>query len=140
MRKTITITLPIRAMPCPRPRSRGNGKGIYMPAKYIEYKKALRQIADYTLESCHGMTLDKVLQTIDIDTIDIEFWFKIPKSRLKKLNNGDPHRQKPDGDNLYKAVIDALVDNDEKIASGRFTKRWTNRDFIYITISGEVTE
>jgi Holliday junction resolvase RusA-like endonuclease len=57
-------------------------------------------------------------------------WLPIPKSRAKKLKEGDWHTQRPDGDNICKAICDAMlavVYADDSIVS-RITieKRWTS--------------
>lgn len=55
------------------------------------------------------------------------FVLPMPKSwsKKKKLEmNGKPHQQKPDKDNLEKALLDAIFDDDCKIWDGRVTKLW----------------
>ncbi|GAB5520677.1 MAG: RusA family crossover junction endodeoxyribonuclease [Rhodothermales bacterium] len=44
--------------------------------------------------------------------------------RRKRQMNGRPHQQKPDVDNLCKALFDALEANDAHIWSVCITKRW----------------
>ncbi|MGU0055537.1 RusA family crossover junction endodeoxyribonuclease [Enterobacter hormaechei] len=38
--------------------------------------------------------------------------------------NGKPHQQKPDKDNLEKALLDAIFDDDSRVWDGRVTKVW----------------
>jgi len=44
------------------------------------------------------------------------------KKRVKM--NGKPHQQVPDKDNLEKAVLDALFENDCRVWDGRVSKFW----------------
>jgi Holliday junction resolvase RusA-like endonuclease len=57
----------------------------------------------------------------------ITFYIGMPKSwpKYKKLElNGAPHLQTPDKDNLEKALLDAVFDDDKHIWSGWVEKRW----------------
>lgn len=38
--------------------------------------------------------------------------------------DGKPHQQKPDKDNLEKALLDAIFDDDSRIWDGRVSKVW----------------
>lgn len=49
-------------------------------------------------------------------------WSK--KKRAEML--GQPHRQKPDRDNLEKALMDAVYENDESVWDMRTTKIWSD--------------
>lgn len=40
--------------------------------------------------------------------MEITAWFQIPKTRAKKLSEGDWHTQRPDTDNIEKSVLDGL--------------------------------
>lgn len=61
--------------------------------------------------------------------VECRFWFEIPKSRLKKLKDGDWHCQRPDADNCKKSVLDfcnGIVWVDDCIISQiAATKQWT---------------
>lgn len=60
-------------------------------------------------------------------TLAIRAYLPIPPSwseRTKALAVGQPHRCKPDGDNLIKAVADALIANDQVIWRGSWEKYW----------------
>lgn len=55
------------------------------------------------------------------------FIIPMPKTWSKKKKtemNGKPHQQKPDKDNLEKALLDAIYDDDSKVWDGRATKLW----------------
>jgi len=57
----------------------------------------------------------------------ITFIPPLPKSWSKKKRaemNGKPHQSKPDKDNLEKALLDALFEDDAHIWDSRVTKLW----------------
>lgn len=65
----------------------------------------------------------------------ITFIIPMPKSwkeEDKAYMNGRPHQQTPDKDNLEKALLDAVYDNDCKVWDGRVTKRWGREGAIII--------
>lgn len=67
----------------------------------------------------------------------ITFWMPMPKSwsQKKKLRMmGQPHRQRPDVDNLQKAFIDALHQDDAHIHDIRVSKRWALNGQIGVTL------
>jgi Holliday junction resolvase RusA-like endonuclease len=47
---------------------------------------------------------------------------------------GTLHRQKPDRDNIDKAVLDALFDDDSAVACGTITKIWGENERLEVTI------
>ena len=49
--------------------------------------------------------------------------------------NGKPHQQKPDKDNLEKALLDALCEDDSYIYDGRVSKYWSDAGYIEIYIN-----
>jgi Holliday junction resolvase RusA-like endonuclease len=54
-------------------------------------------------------------------------YFDLPASYSKKKRAalaGQPHRQKPDRDNVDKAVLDALFAQDCTVSDGTLRKRW----------------
>ncbi|WP_426817657.1 RusA family crossover junction endodeoxyribonuclease [Winslowiella sp. 2C04] len=66
----------------------------------------------------------------------VTFVLPMPDSWSKKKRaamNGMPHQQKPDKDNLEKALLDAIFDDDARIWDGRVTKIWGERGSIQIT-------
>lgn len=55
------------------------------------------------------------------------FWMPVSATMRKSRGcpkEGDPHRQKPDLDNLVKALLDALWEDDSGIWGIRAEKRW----------------
>jgi Holliday junction resolvase RusA-like endonuclease len=48
-------------------------------------------------------------------------------------HHGMPHQQKPDRDNLEKALLDALFANDARIWDGRTTKLWGTQGLLIVS-------
>jgi Holliday junction resolvase RusA-like endonuclease len=88
------------------------GKGRSVVLRYFQYRDDLK--------TAWG----------DVDLpaqLRLDFVLPMPKSWSNKkrlLMNGTPHQQKPDRDNLEKAVQDALAKDDSYIWHGITTKRW----------------
>lgn len=64
--------------------------------------------------------------------------FEPPKSTSKKRREemiGEYHRQKPDRDNIDKAVLDALFKEDKAIASGTIRKLWAEQASLTLFIT-----
>lgn len=67
--------------------------------------------------------------------VHITFYLPMPKSwskKKKELHNGRKHQQRPDLDNIAKALADALFIEDSHIWDERITKRWAYRGAIMI--------
>jgi len=61
-------------------------------------------------------------------TLLLTFYIEMPKSWSKKKrveHNGKPHQQRPDVDNLVKAVMDALCEDDSYIYAVHAQKYWS---------------
>ena len=62
--------------------------------------------------------------------VECRFWFGIPKSRERKLKDGDWHTQRPDADNCVKSVWDAMNQvcfaDDCVVVKMSATKQWTS--------------
>jgi Holliday junction resolvase RusA-like endonuclease len=74
---------------------------------------------------CDEVRLHKV-QLPESD-FHVPFSIPMPPSWSKKKRqqfNGQPHQSKPDMDNLMKALMDAIYEDDAHIWDGRITKRW----------------
>lgn len=74
---------------------------------------------------CDEVRLNKV--TLPEGGYHVIFVLPMPPSWSKKkraLMDGKPHQQKPDKDNLEKALLDALFGEDSHIWDGRVTKIW----------------
>lgn len=71
----------------------------------------------------------------------ITFILPMPTSWSKKkraVMNGQAHQQKPDVDNMIKALMDALYVDDAHIWDLRVTKLWGESGQILISDIGEV--
>jgi Holliday junction resolvase RusA-like endonuclease len=80
--------------------------------RYAEYKFSLKQ---------------KIGEIPVPDEAHCIFHIAMPQSwsaKKRKLMIGQPHRPKPDRDNLEKAVLDALWENDSAVWKGSQEKRW----------------
>ena len=65
----------------------------------------------------------------------ITFYIQMPTSWSKKkkaLYLGTYHKQKPDIDNLGKAIFDSVLKDDSGISDIRMTKRWSEIGYIEI--------
>lgn len=65
----------------------------------------------------------------------ITFVIPMPDSWSKKKRAehvGRPHQQKPDVDNLHKALMDAVFEDDSAVWDARITKIWGERGQIRI--------
>lgn len=74
---------------------------------------------------CDEVRLHKV--QLPEDGFHVTFILPMPSSWSKKKRqqfDGQPHQSKPDMDNLMKALMDAIYEDDAHIWDGRITKRW----------------
>jgi Holliday junction resolvase RusA-like endonuclease len=70
----------------------------------------------------------------------IVFYLPMPESWSRKkraLYDGQPHQQKPDLDNLVKAVLDAIYGDDSGVWDTHSQKRWTSEAKGYFTVDVE---
>lgn len=61
------------------------------------------------------------------DTLNVVFYLPMPASWGKRKRNEmhlQPHQQKPDIDNLVKALLDAVLDDDSHVYEIRAVKFW----------------
>ena len=106
------ITVPI--VPIGKPRMTQSDKWKKRPAvvRYYAFKDELRKA---------------VGELGDVEILSWVAYLPIPKSWTKKKKlemKGKPHRQKPDRDNIDKAILDALFKDDSGIAGGTIFKYW----------------
>jgi Holliday junction resolvase RusA-like endonuclease len=106
----------VRLIPIGKPRMTQRDKWAKRPAviRYREFADSLR------LQIGH-------LVPPDVLRLSWIAYFPMPESWSKKKKEemrGKPHRQKPDRDNVDKAILDSLFDDDSGIASGTLDKRW----------------
>lgn len=93
--------------------------------RYREFKDAIRRDAP------------ELPNPEDINELSWVAYFVPPPSmpvQKRKAILGTLHRQKPDRDNIDKAVLDALFQDDQAIAHGTLTKRWGTEAKMVITV------
>jgi len=113
----VEVTMAAFLQPTPAPRMTQADRWKKRPCvvRYLDFKTALRRAA----ASMGIATLPEVLNVI--------FVIPCPKSiskaeRARRLYNY--HKQKPDRDNMLKAVQDAFDGDDSHCADGRTIKLW----------------
>ena len=80
----------------------------------------------------------------DVKSLSWTAYIAMPKSWSKKKRKEmelEPHRQKPDRDNIDKAILDSLFKDDSGIYQGNIMKLWASveheRSILFITISSD---
>jgi len=71
------------------------------------------------------------LDISDAYSVSWTAYFSMPKSwsnKKKEELKGQAHRQKPDRDNIDKAILDSLMKEDSGISEGKIIKRWDDGD------------
>jgi Holliday junction resolvase RusA-like endonuclease len=109
---------------CPHCHSRGMlyfvRNAPYTPSDQREYEKFAAMCAQQGMQGQEKF--------VGPTAMYCTFWFGIPKSRIKKLKDGDWHTQKPDTDNCIKstdAFLGLVFADDCIIAKVSGEKRWT---------------
>lgn len=123
----------VRIEPVGKGRHRTTKSGhTYTPASTT---KAQEAVLREWQESC-GHRLDWPL------TLQVDARFAMPRSwSMKKRREmyGTPCTKRPDGDNVFKLVADALngaaYHDDSQIVDGRFTKAWADEGSIAILLA-----
>ena len=110
-----------KIIPVPKPRQTRSDKW-----KKRDCVMRYRAFADQVHYS--GMTLPECCYHIIFVLPMPASWSKKKKAEM----DGKPHRQRPDRDNLEKALLDALYDDDSHIWDGRTTKIWGREGKIII--------
>lgn len=70
--------------------------------------------------------------------LDWQAWLPMPASwsaRKREALRGQLHTQKPDRDNIDKAILDALFQDDSGVAGGLIEKRWDDGNGPRITLT-----
>jgi len=94
----------------------------YTPAEQKEYERFAAMCAQQAMRGREKF--------IGPTRVECKFWFGIPKSRVRKLRDGDWHTQKPDTDNLVKSIWDSVccgicTADDCTVVQMVAEKRWT---------------
>ena len=120
MKKIIQVT------PIGKPRMTRRDRWAKRPCvvRYFEYKDAIKDALDGNFDT---NSLNK--------PHTVRFYLPMPKSWSKKKkaeHDGQPHQQKPDIDNLLKALYDSVLTDDSGIWSVRAEKYWAYEGSIEI--------
>lgn len=110
--KTCDITV-YQIVPVPKPRMTQRDKWKKRPC-VVRYRAFCDDVR------LRGVTLPESGWHVTFYIPMPESWSDSKKGRM----NGMPHQQIPDKDNLEKALLDAVFDDDSVVWDGRVTKRW----------------
>ena len=122
--KPVTITFNLKPMGKPRMTRRDSWAKRPCVLRYWEFKDALNAILSETEQHSDAFNM---VNYGDVYRVDWVAYFPMAKSWSKKkksLFTGQAHRQKPDRDNVDKAILDAIFKDDSVISDGRLSKRW----------------
>ena len=114
-RITILVSHPPMGAPRMTRADKWNQRDCVM--RYRAFKDAIRAVAEHP----------RKIDPNKVASLSWVAYFEPPPSwsRKKRLAHlGELHRQKPDRDNIDKAVLDAMFSEDSAIASGTIEKRW----------------
>jgi len=111
----LLISFPVDAMGKPRMTQQDRWKKRPATDRYWELKSRLKSIAEGAKFELPACNYHMVFYLPMADS-----W---PKSKKEEMV-GRPHQQKPDKDNLEKAVLDCLCKEDSYVWDGRVTKLW----------------
>jgi len=115
--KSGLITFAVMGPPMGKPRmtQRDTWKKRPVVLRYHDYKDRIKEAVP-----------NRALQ-VDVYAVDVKAYIAMPASWPKKKKTelaGLPCRQKPDWDNIGKAVCDALFTEDSALSDGRTRKFW----------------
>ncbi|WP_447979053.1 RusA family crossover junction endodeoxyribonuclease [Candidatus Nitrospira bockiana] len=116
----MTRTILVEGDPVPKPRMTKADKWKQRPC-VVRY----RAWADL-VRACSGRTTKLPMPAGGV-MLRVEAFFGMPEawgSREREVMTGKPHLLDPDGDNLLKAVQDALWQEDNRVWDAHVTKRW----------------
>ena len=110
----MNITIHIEPMGAPRMTQRDRWAKRPCVLRYHAFKDVLRASAAGFIPK-------------DASSVSWKAYFPLTKSWSKKKKSelaGKPHQQKPDRDNIDKAILDSLFKEDSVIAFGTIAKYW----------------
>ena len=116
----ITFTIP--GLPLGKPRMTQRDKWKKRPCVV-----AYRAWADIARLSCPKLPPPEMITRLDWTAV-----FAVNPGTEGQI--GTQHREKPDRDNIDKAILDALFEDDSSIAYGTIRKEWGEQDGIVVTI------
>lgn len=109
------FNIPVPPMGAPRMNRADAWKKRPVVLRYRKYKDLLRL-------HCRGVTKDPLKVAVIAYIAMPESWSAKKRDRMQ----GQPHRSKPDWDNIAKGICDSLWGEDSIIAAGSVEKYWTN--------------
>lgn len=120
--------------PVPKPRQSRYDKWQKRPrvVRYREFADKLRQIMEAEYEG----GIAQFRQDVELKGLAVTFWIAPPKSwseKKKVAHLGEPHRGRNDIDNLVKAVMDALFEQDCGVWRVSASKMWAMVEGISIS-------
>lgn len=134
MKKSTTIEIEEKAIPKGRPRfvRRGNFVQAYTPKKTHDYEKRIAQIYKERINEKYEGPI-RILIKVEIKPAK-----SLSKKKTQELIEKQWHEQKPDVDNLAKAILDALNGiaylDDSQIQELDVVKCWSFRDCVTLQI------
>jgi Holliday junction resolvase RusA-like endonuclease len=135
MTATIVVVVPGKPMGKPRMTRADKWKKRGCVVRYRAYADLIRW--------CVKSQVGKLPDPNRIRKLNWIAYFAPPKSWSEKKRLAiveQLHRAKPDRDNIDKAVLDALFEEDSAIASGHIEKRWNLRERLEIVIEYESSD
>lgn len=130
-----TYIIPVRPVAAPRQSRRDK----WNPTPHVQRYRAFRD--ELNLVVAQSDLVDRIRHCRHFQ---ISFFLPMPagwSERVKVSFHEQPHKSKPDVDNLLKAFLDALLDNDAFVSSVSVRKFWINgagRIVVLIPIDEEV--
>lgn len=109
----------------PRMTRRDRWKGRPVVRRYLAWRDLCRLVAGQIPEAPRVLELNWIAY--------FEPSKSLSKEKRAKLM-GTIHRNKPDRDNIDKAILDSLYEEDSAIGSGTITKRWGEPERVEIEI------
>jgi Holliday junction resolvase RusA-like endonuclease len=121
------VKFDIKPIPKPRMTQSDRWRGRSVVERYYIYKDGLNILANEIKFSLPR-------------NFKIDFYLSMPKSWSKKKRSeflGKPHHQKPDLDNLIKAFMDALEQEDKDVWHIDASKYWSDSNYMIIKWDGD---
>lgn len=114
--------------PCPAPRQ--SRRDIWKPSPQVIRYRSFK-------DSFMALCIEQGLNLMSHPCLSISFGLAMSSSWSKKRRSemlGKPHQQKPDLDNLCKAVLDASGIDDSHVHTLELSKVWSEEGYIQIGI------
>ena len=138
MIQVVRFEIPGDVMPKERPRLNPYTGHVYTPERTKDYE----EVVQWAYRKAKGLYFPKGTAVV----LEIEIYRTMPKSWTKKKRQeleGKPMDQKPDLDNLEKAIMDGLKEawaDDCQVTDKYSKKRWAKVGRAFVTIRRWVDE